>query len=208
MKDPYKRIARWYDTIFEPLNSGLRAIGMKMYPAKAGMQVIDIGCGTGAQLRRYKDSQCEIFGIDTSAAMIGIAKKKLGPEACLTLGDASKTSYPDDNFDIVIFSTVLHEMSAEVRINVLNEAKRIVKNEGRILLIDFHPGPIKGIKGWISKFIISLAELGAGRIHHQNYRHFIKNGGLLKLIDDCGIEVEQEKIVGGGTFAIYIVKKL
>lgn len=207
MKDPYSRIARWYDTVIEPLNSGLRAIGMKMYPPKAGMHVIDIGCGTGAQLLRYKDAQCKVFGIDSSQAMIEVAKRKLGPEATIILGDASKMSYPDAKFDLILLSTVLHEMSAEVRINVLNEARRIVKNEGRILVIDFHTGPIKGIKGLISKSIITFAELAAGRIHYQNYRHFVKNRGLLKLFNDCSLEIDQEKIVGGGTFAIYIVKK-
>ena len=42
MKDQYRKIARWYDMIFEPLNSGLRNIGIKMYPPKAGMAVLDI----------------------------------------------------------------------------------------------------------------------------------------------------------------------
>ena len=49
MRDQYKNIARWYDRIFEPLNCGLRMIGMKIYPPKAGMDVLDIGCGTGAR---------------------------------------------------------------------------------------------------------------------------------------------------------------
>jgi len=54
VKDQYKNIANWYDRIFESLNSGLRNIGMKMYPIKAGMNVLDIGCGTGAFLRMYQ----------------------------------------------------------------------------------------------------------------------------------------------------------
>ena len=64
MKDQYKNIANWYDRIFEPLNSGLRNIGMKMYPAKTGMDVLDIGCGTGAHLKLYQKENCNIYGID------------------------------------------------------------------------------------------------------------------------------------------------
>ena len=77
MKDQYKNIANWYDRIFEPLNSGLRNIGMKMYAAKAGMDVLDIGCGTGAHLKLYQNENCNIFGIDLSAAMLKVAQKKI-----------------------------------------------------------------------------------------------------------------------------------
>lgn len=38
--DPYKRIAKFYDKLFGPLNSGLRGIGMKMYPPREGMSVL------------------------------------------------------------------------------------------------------------------------------------------------------------------------
>jgi hypothetical protein len=36
MKDQYHNIASWYDRIFEPINSGLRQIGLKMYPIEKG----------------------------------------------------------------------------------------------------------------------------------------------------------------------------
>jgi hypothetical protein len=34
MKDQYKNIVHWYDMIFEPKNSGLRMIGLRMHPCK------------------------------------------------------------------------------------------------------------------------------------------------------------------------------
>ncbi|MCK4823137.1 methyltransferase domain-containing protein, partial [bacterium] len=89
MKDQYKNIATWYDKIFEPLNSGLRKIGMNMYPVKAGMDVLDIGCGTGAHLKLYQNEKCNVFGIDLSAAMLNVAVKRLGDDAYLKLCDAS-----------------------------------------------------------------------------------------------------------------------
>lgn len=42
MKDQYKSIIRGYGKIFEPLNSGLRNIGFKMFSDKTGMNVLDI----------------------------------------------------------------------------------------------------------------------------------------------------------------------
>ena len=208
MKDPYKRIANWYDTIFEPLNSGLRSIGLKIFPPKAGMFVLDIGCGTGAHLRLYQNAKCHVFGIDTSPSMLEIAQAKLGDEANFYLGDASNMPYSNNKFDLIICSTLLHEMANEVCSDVINESKRILKKDGCILLIDFHPGPIKPFKGWFYKIIITLAEIGAGREHYRNYREFIHNNGLSRLIETHDLIIEEEKIVSGGNIAIYLVKQI
>ena len=139
--------------------------------------------------------------------MLKVARNKLGDDADLKLCDATDTCFSDNKFDLILSSTVLHEMSQQVRENVLKEAKRILKKDGRILLIDFHPGPLKKIKGVISKIIITIAETLAGGEHYINYRQFIKNGGLPSLIKSTEFEVEAHKIVGGGTFGIFLLKK-
>ena len=205
MKDQYKNIANWYDRIFEPMNSGLRKIGMKMFPVKAYMNILDIGCGTGAHLRLYQKENCNIYGIDSSSAMLRVAKEKLGNRAILKLCNATNTGYSDNMFDLILCSTVLHEMPEQIRIEVLNEAKRILKNDGKILLIDFHPRT-KKFKGIYSKIIITFAEIFAGREHFKNYRQFMKNGGLPKLINYTGLELISQKIVSGGNFAILLLK--
>ena len=207
MKDQYKIIANWYDFIFEPLNSGLRKIGLKMHPVKAGMDVLDIGCGTGAHLKMYQEEKCNVFGIDLSEAMLKVARDKLGENADLKQCDAAKTSFSENKFDLILISTVLHEMFQQVRVDVLNEVKRILKEDGRLLLIDFHPGPLKKIKGFFRKIIITIAELTAGGEHYKNYRHFIKSGGLPNLIESCGFQIEDKKIVSGGNFGIFLLKK-
>ncbi len=206
MKDQYKNIAVWYDRIFESLNSGLRNIGMKMYPVEAGMDVLDIGCGTGVHLKLYQNEKCNVFGIDLSESMLNVAKKNLDNKAILKLCDASNTSFSNNKFDLILSATVLHEMHQQVRVDVLNEAKRILKKNGRLLLIDFHTGPIKKFKGFYSKIIITIAEIFAGREHYKNYRHFMKNGGLPDLIESQGFEVENKKIVSGGNFGIFLLK--
>lgn len=206
MRDQYKNIAGWYDRIFEPMNSGLRKIGLKMYPVKPGMDILDIGCGTGAHLKLYQDKKCNVFGVDLSPAMLQIAEKKLGKSANLQRVDATETGFSDNKFDLILSSTVLHEMNPKVRSDVLKEAKRLLKKEGRILIIDFHPGPIKKIKGIYSKVIITVSEIFAGREHYKNYRNFIKNGGLPSLLGLSDFVIEQKKIVSGGNFGIYLLK--
>lgn len=207
MKDPYKNISKWYDTIFEPLNNGFRKVGIKMYPADEGMKVLDIGCGTGSHLKLYQDRNCDVYGLDTSPAMLEQARAKLGAAADLRLINSQKMPYADSMFDIITCMTVLHEMDHEIRLQTLAEAKRLIKKDGRIILIDFQPGPVKAFKGWISKIIIFFAELGAGGDHFRNFRHFMRMGGLPKLIGEAGLNIDRKRILSGGTFGIYIINK-
>ena len=206
MEDQYKKIAKWYDTIFEPLNSGLRGIGLGMFPVKEGMNVLDIGCGTGAHLKVYQKENCNIYGVDLSAAMIAEARKKLGEKAVLIHGSATDLALGDVRFDLILFSTVLHEMPQTIREEVLEAAGSVLKHNGRILLIDFHPGPVKRFKGIYSKVIITISEVLAGREHYKNYRHFMRNRGLQGLIETAGFKIADQKIVSGGTMGIFLVR--
>jgi len=122
------------------------------------------------------------------------------------MGDASNMPYPDKEFDLIIMSTVLHEMPRVVRSAVVNESKRTLKEEGRILLIDYNPGPIRALKGWLYKSLITFVEFAGGREHFKNYRDFIANKGFHTLISTHGLSVEEEKIVGGGNIALFLLR--
>jgi ubiquinone/menaquinone biosynthesis C-methylase UbiE len=84
--------------------------------------------------------------------------------------------------------------------------KRVLKNSGRILLIDFHPGPIRPFKGWLTKLIIFLSEVAAGREHFRNYRHFMTIKGLPALITEHALVVEKQRIVSGGALALFLLR--
>jgi demethylmenaquinone methyltransferase/2-methoxy-6-polyprenyl-1,4-benzoquinol methylase len=177
-----------------------------MYPPYEGMTVLDVGCGTGVHLELYQKAGCEVFGIDLSPSMLQVARERLGMRAHLHLGNASQTPYRDGTFDLIIISTVLHELSDDVRSDVIIESKRILKEDGRILLIDFHSGPIRPWKGWLYKSIITFAEVMAGRNHFKNYRDFMAAKGLQGLISAHGLFVDKEKVVSGGNIALSLLR--
>ena len=203
--DPYHRAARTYDLLVEPFNSALRQIGMKLYPPKAGMRVLDVGCGTGTTLSLYHQAGCRVYGIDLSPAMLAQAGKKIGGQANLIQGSAADMQFQDGFFDLVTAMLTLHEMPPEMRLAVLKEMARVVKKQGRILLIDFHPGAISFPKGWLYKAVIYFFEITAGIDHFKNFRHFQANKGVPGLIDAAKLTLERSKIVGGGNLGLYLI---
>ena len=206
-RDPYRNIASIYDRLFDSMNKGLKLVGIKMFRPSQGMNILDVGCGTGSHLELYQRYKCNLFGIDLSPSMLDIARERLGDSAQLELGDATEMPYEDDKFDLVIFMLSLHEMSPGTRSAVLNEIKRVLKPDGRLLLIDFHLGPYQPLQGWISKTIIFFSELAAGREHYKNYRQFMATGGLENLLSQHQMNIEKRSILAGGTFAVCLVSE-
>ena len=205
--DAYKYSAKLYDRIVEPFNRALREIGISVYPPKEGMRVLDVGCGTGTTLSLYHNMGCIVSGLDSSPAMLKEAKTKLGNQAELMLGDASRMEYPEKFFDIVISMLTLHEIHPNYRSKIISEMIRVLKPEGRILLIDYHPGLIRFPKGWKYRVVIYFFEIAAGWQHFKNYRNFLKSNGVPSLIVPLGATMERAKIVGGGNLGIYLLRK-
>ena len=203
-KLPYQRSAKWYDCLIEPFNVSLRQIGLKMCPATEGATVLDVGCGTGTHLDLYQRAGCEVFGIDSSSAMLELARNKLGQRATLHLGDASQMPYEDGTFDLVIITLTLHEMPTHTRSAVLSEIKRVLLQSGRLLVIDYHIGPIRFPRGWLSKGLITFIEFLAGSEHFRSYREFLATGGMPALSRRHSLRPTEAKIVNGGNIGLFV----
>jgi ubiquinone/menaquinone biosynthesis C-methylase UbiE len=138
--------------------------------------------------------------------MLEIAHTKLGEGADLQLGDASNMPYQNNFFDLVIAMFALHEMPREIRPLVMREMIRVTKQQGRVLIIDFHPGRIRFPKGWLYRAVILFIERVAGRKHFSNYRDFLSQKGLPRLIETQKLIVDRQKIVSAGNIAFFLIK--
>ena len=202
--DPYRRIASFYDRFVEPMQSGVRSAALQVLPPQPGWRVLDVGCGTGSGLLPYLEAGCEISGVDVSAAMLVQAAARLGERADLHLiAPAGPLPTTDDQFDLTITSMVLHEVPAEDRREFLIEMSRVTKPEGRMLMVDFRFGPLRGWRGPLLRAATTVMERFAG--HHSGYRSFKAAGGTTAALDDAGLYMESEKIVAGGNMGIYVV---
>ncbi|MGW2223105.1 class I SAM-dependent methyltransferase, partial [Nonomuraea sp. NPDC001684] len=74
-----------------------------------GRRILDAGCGSGPLFAELRDRGAVVTGVDASAGMLEMARRRLGPEADLRVADlAGPLPFPDDAFDDVIASLVLH----------------------------------------------------------------------------------------------------
>ncbi len=97
---------------------------------------IDLGCGTGSFTRRFaKHLKGSMIGVDISEASVKMAKQKNdGIE--YRQGDITQLDFPENTFDVVVFSGVLHHFGDFS--SCLKEGYRILKKGGCLLSYDPH----------------------------------------------------------------------
>ncbi len=98
------------------------------YPS--GGRIIDIGCGTGRTLSRYKERGARVIGVDLSVECAQIAKEK---GLNVVIGDARKLPIKTDFFDASINLGVF-EHFAEIH-TAISEQVRVTKNKGSVVVI-------------------------------------------------------------------------
>lgn len=201
--DPYRRVAGVYDRLIEPMQAGVRRAALDFFPPQPGWQVLDVGCGTGTGLAIYAQAGCTVAGVDVSAAMLRRATARLGEDADLHLTEGDVLPFEDDRFDVVTASMVLHEVPANARQGFISEMERVTDPEGRMLVIDFRFGELRGWKGPILRGLSGVIERLSG--HYSGYRSFKASGGVPGALDGAELAIEREKIVAGGNVAIYLI---
>lgn len=179
-----------YSTFIDPLLKDLRDFIWRFSEIESGGKILDVGCGTGEQALFFAKKNFVAFGIDFNPKMIKIAKeknKKQGLNACFQTGDAVNLPFSNSTFDASFISLVLHEIEREKRFRVISEMKRVTKKGGSLIFVDFNC-PLPTSK--ISFFVKTLEFLG-GRLNYENFRDYLKNGGLLNLLEESGLKIEK-----------------
>lgn len=206
MADPYRRLAPFYDRLIEPLQAGVRRVALEVHPPQPGWRVLDVGCGTGTGLARYVEAGCECAGVDVSEAMLEQATERLGSSVDLRLTDGGALPFPDNGFDLVTTSMVLHEVPADARVGLLAEMARVAAPGAKVQIVDFRFGSLRGWRGPLLKLLTAGVERVSG--HYSGFRSFKAGGGVPPLVDAAGLTLEREKIVAGGNLAVYLAASL
>lgn len=104
----------------------------------AGHRVLDAGCGAGPLLASLRARGAVVTGFDLSAAMIDLARRRLGADTDLRVADlAEPLPYADAEFDDVFCSLALHYVQDWA--TPLSEFRRVLQPGGRVFISVNHP---------------------------------------------------------------------
>ena len=138
----YERLARWYDALVDPFERRARAIALRLLEPRAGEQILDIGCGTGAalsELARAVGSSGRATGIDLSPRMAARAMDRLaradrGPNSLVTVAGVPPLPFDDGSFDAIFMSFTLEVIKPDsARAALLSECGRVLRRGGRMV---------------------------------------------------------------------------
>lgn len=104
----------------------------------AGRRILDAGCGAGALSAALRDRGAVVSGLDASAGMLAVARRRLGDDADLHVVDLrDPLPFADAAFDDVVASLVLHYL--EDWGPTLSELRRVLEPGGRLIASIEHP---------------------------------------------------------------------
>ncbi|MDO9493965.1 class I SAM-dependent methyltransferase [Acetobacterium sp.] len=115
------------------------------------LKILDMCTGTGANAFAIAGARknAKVIGVDISAAMLKKAAAKLEQEKIsnvkLIHTDASKLQFPNEEFDVVLISLVLHEISPDLAGKLLGEARRVLKTAGKLIVVEWEE-PVSQLK--------------------------------------------------------------
>ncbi len=148
---------------------------------KKRYRLIDIACGTGKlsmQIEKISNINkrfIEIIGIDFDRDMLNIAKIKSSKQHSkikFRIGDALKTDYKHDYFDVLTTSFALRDFDSIEKF--AKEAKRILKKNGKLIILEMAK-PDRGIMKYLFRLYFKIMKLEGIFIDRKAYEFLVES---------------------------------
>ena len=103
-----------------------------------GKRLLDYGCGDGVFSIPPAKNNCYVVGVDISDGQINLAKKRASYERCekstsFLVDDCEALKFSNEYFDIIFSAGTLSCLDLN---NALSEMRRVLKNDGYVLIVD------------------------------------------------------------------------
>jgi ubiquinone/menaquinone biosynthesis C-methylase UbiE len=148
----YDRWAEIYDTEQNPLISLEEPVVDRLLGDVAGLDVVDVGCGTGRHTLRLAGRGARVVGVDFSDGMLARARDKEGAAHVEWVAhDLTDLPLPfeDRSFDRVVCALVVDHI-ADLD-GFFGELARLCRAGGRVVVTVMHPAMM--LKGTQARFV-------------------------------------------------------
>ena len=166
--------------ILAPLKQHLSAMNTAVGTTPQPLKVLDIACGTGNSLKLINQAMPEaaLYGVDLSPAYLRKANENLsgikGIPAQLVQANGEALPFVDEFFEATTSTFLFHELPAEARQNVINEAYRVTKPGGVFVICD-------SIQKMDTPEFAPMMESFPVTFHEPYYRHYISDDLVARL---------------------------
>ncbi len=152
--------------------------------------VLDDGCGTGRLAFQLSNHCKSITGIDLSSKNITVAKANQNNGSYNNIefihSSAEDLQKMNENkFDYAVITYVIHEMPESERVTVIKNMKAVAD---KIIIGDYITPTPNTLWGKIN----IVVEYLAGSDHYNNFKNYVKNGGLKYLVQKAELSIVQE----------------
>lgn len=152
--------------------------------------MLEVSFGTGYLISKYAGT-FETHGVDYNRKMATIARENLSRarrKAELIQGNVEALPYADASFDCLVNTMAFSGYPRGA--HALGEMKRVLRNDGKLILIDFTNPPDQN---WLGTRIARVWEL-SGDVMRD----------MPTLLRDCGFDYTDESIGARGCARIYV----
>ncbi len=173
--------AKYYDRVVGIISLGrerkFRQAALELVDIEPGMNILDVGCGTGSltiAAKQRQGSDGAVMGIDPSSNMVNLAQEKAAKtqvEVDFQVGVIEKIDFPENHFDLVLSSLMMHHLPDELKKDGLQEMHRVLKPSGTLLIVELDPSAfslVSLIHGHSSQLSAEL----------ENTRHYLESTGF------------------------------
>ena len=156
----YNWIAPIYDLFGILMESKAHQRAIDMAAIKNGEKILEVAFGTGLNFVEIlkRNPQGWVDGIDVSLKMLERARKKISKTGqknyTLYLGDGRHLPFEDGTFDILMTQYLLDILPVEDFTPILLEFRRVLKDGGRIVLVNMTKG-----ERWLNKIYEEIYKL-------------------------------------------------
>jgi uncharacterized protein (TIRG00374 family) len=136
-----------------------------MLDAKNGEVILDVGCGSGVQLRALGlDSPGLLIGVDLNRSALKFAKEKNIPDTEFLIADAEQLPFKEKTVNRIICAEIIEHLHEPEK--MIAESERILKAGGRIVISTPNERSIWGVY----EFFWDV--LGRGRNYGETHLKF------------------------------------